>query len=231
MDQWLVHKISPEIYMDQWRSKFSRSFSLDRYWSIECSSLILTKCSFGPFGHFGPVHFPTVPRQFFEGQLCEHARLCATPWRSPEGPESIFTGNIFSEHGSESFWVGFGQFSHVQIFHLSESRLRKEGVLWIRNTPMEYCWEFHDQLWEALSGTNSEKRDVPSRTGGESILETLWKPQMPWIIGFGASQPYSRGKFQETLWKHFRGLSGIFPEFLPESPSRTGGMAHWNNSY
>ena len=27
--------------MDQWRSKFSESFSLDRYWSIECSSLQL----------------------------------------------------------------------------------------------------------------------------------------------------------------------------------------------
>ena len=26
--------------MDQWRSKFSESFSLDRYWSIECSSLL-----------------------------------------------------------------------------------------------------------------------------------------------------------------------------------------------
>ena len=25
--------------MDQWRSKFSESFSLDRYWSIEFSSL------------------------------------------------------------------------------------------------------------------------------------------------------------------------------------------------
>ena len=31
--------ISPEIRMDQWHSKFSESFSLDRYWSIECSSL------------------------------------------------------------------------------------------------------------------------------------------------------------------------------------------------
>ena len=31
--------ISPEIRMDQWRSKFSESFSLDRYWSIECSPL------------------------------------------------------------------------------------------------------------------------------------------------------------------------------------------------
>ena len=32
---------------------------------------------------------------------------------------------------------------------------------------------------EALSGTTSEKRGVPSRTGGEIILEMLWKPQMP----------------------------------------------------
>ena len=90
----------------------------------------------------------------------------------------------------------------------------------------QYCWEFHDQLWEALSGTTSEKRSAPSRTGGEIILEMLWKPQMPWIIGFGASQPYSRREFQETLWERFRGLSGVFPEFLPESASRAGGMAH-----
>ena len=36
------------IRMDQWRSKFSESFSLDRYWSIECSSLFLRLC--GGFG-------------------------------------------------------------------------------------------------------------------------------------------------------------------------------------
>ena len=28
--------------MDQWRSKFSESFSLDQYWSVECSSLPLS---------------------------------------------------------------------------------------------------------------------------------------------------------------------------------------------
>ena len=43
----------------------------------------------------------------------------------------------------------------------------------------QYCWEFHDRLGEALSGTTSEKRGAPSRTGGERILEMLWKPQMP----------------------------------------------------
>ena len=48
---------------------------------------------------------------------------------------------------------------------------------------------------------------------------------MPWIIGLGASQPYSRGEFQETLWERFRCLSRIIPEFLPGSPSRTRGMA------
>ena len=31
--------ISPGKGMDQWPSKFSESFGLDRYWSIECSSL------------------------------------------------------------------------------------------------------------------------------------------------------------------------------------------------
>ena len=35
--------------------------------------------------------------------------------------------------------------------------------------------------------------------GGERILEMLWKPQMPLIIGLGGSQPYSRGEFQEKL--------------------------------
>ena len=38
--------------MDQWRSKFSESFSLDRYWSIECSSC--TK----PF-KYPQIHFRT----------------------------------------------------------------------------------------------------------------------------------------------------------------------------
>ena len=67
-----------------------------------------------------------------------------------------------------------------------------------------------------------KKRGVPNRTGGERILEMRGKPQMPWSIGFGASQPYSQGNSKETLWERFQGLSGI----LPESPSRTGGMAH-----
>ena len=81
------------------------------------------------------------------------------------------------------------------------------------------CWEFHDQLWEVLSGTTSEKRSVLSRNGGERILEMLWKPQMPWIMGLGVSQPYSQGEFQQNLWERFRGLSGL-------SSSRTGGMAN-----
>ena len=44
------------------------------------------------------------------------------------------------------------------------------GSLLIHKYP-QYSWEFHDRLWEALSGTTSEKRSVP-------ILEMLWKPQM-----------------------------------------------------
>ena len=69
-----------------------------------------------------------------------------------------------------------------------------------------------------------KKRGVPSCTGAERILEALWKPQMPWIIGLGASQPYSRGNSR----KRSESVSGVFPEFLreflPESPTRTGGI-------
>ena len=91
----------------------------------------------------------------------------------------------------------------------------------------QYCWEFHDNSSERPSPEPLLKKEASPAVlgGGERILESLWKPQMPWIIGLGASQPYSRGKFQETLWERFWGLSGIFPAFLPESPSRTGGMA------
>ena len=47
--------------------------------------------------------------------------------------------------------------------------------------------------------------------GGENSGNALEPSnhQMPWIIGFWGSQPYSRGEFQETLWERFRG----FPEF------------------
>ena len=74
-----------------------------------------------------------------------------------------------------------------------------------------------------------KKEASPAVLGGRD-LEMLWSLPMPWIIAFGGSQPYSRGEFQETLWERFRGLSGILPEFLPESPSRTGGMAQpWSH--
>ena len=65
--------------------------------------------------------------------------------------------------------------------------------------------------WPALRGPLGNqfwKKRRPLE--GERILEMLWKPQMPWMrVGFGASQPYSRWKFQETLWDRFQGPSGI----------------------
>ena len=42
---------------------------------------------------------------------------------------------------------------------------------------------------------------------------------------WGIPAVLSRGKTLEKLWERFRGLSGIFPEFPLESPSRTGGVA------
>ena len=71
-----------------------------------------------------------------------------------------------------------------------------------------------------LSGTTL-KKEAPAAVLGWGRI--IWKPQMPLVIGLGAFQPYSRREFQQTLWERFRGRSGIFPEFLPESASRTGG--------
>ena len=86
-------------------------------------------------------------------------------------------------------------------------------VPWEIQKYLQYCWEFHDQLWEALSGTISVKRGVPSRTGGERILEMLWKPQMPWIKGFGGIPAVlSRGIPGNALRAFpgsFRNFSGI----------------------
>ena len=67
-----------------------------------------------------------------------------------------------------------------------------------------------------------KKRDAPSRTERERMLEMLWRLQTPWIVGLEGSQPYSK----KRIWEHVWSLRGSFPELLPKSPIRTGGMAH-----
>ena len=79
--------------------------------------------------------------------------------------------------------------------------------------------------WPALRGPLRNhfcKKRRPQPYWGGTILEMLWKPQMPWIIGLGASQPYSRREFQEKLWERFRRLSGIFPNFFRKVPAVLG---------
>ena len=49
--------------MDQWRSKFSESFSLDRYWSIERSSLL----------RFARKHLKTL--ELIEKNCAVHVRV------------------------------------------------------------------------------------------------------------------------------------------------------------
>ena len=83
---------------------------------------------------------------------------------------------------------------------------------------------------ERLSGTTSEKRGVPQPYWGGENSGNVWKPQMPWIIGLGAPSRTLEGNFRKRSESVSGGLSGIFPEFLPESPSRTGGMAHYCES-
>ena len=73
----------------------------------------------------------------------------------------------------------------------------------LRNT-LSTAGEFHDQLREFLSRTDSKERSVPRRTEGERIMEMLWRLQLlkPWSYRastpLGVSQLCSRGEFQET---------------------------------
>ena len=58
------------------------------------------------------------------------------------------------------------------------------------------------------------KNEASKPYWGGRILEMLWRPQMPWIIGPGGSQTYSQQEIQEKLSKRFRGLSKIVRQFF-----------------
>ena len=150
----------------------------------------------------GPRRWPCFPPLYsdFRALLC-HAELIASPlwmplFRSPPAWSLVFLMSEVVTATTDLSWK--------LIIHVSEIPPVLLGIPWpaLRGPLRNHFW----------------KKGVPSRTGVERILEMLWKPQMPLIIGLGGSQPYSRGEFQEALWERFRGLSGILPEFLPESP-------------
>ena len=99
--------------------------------------------------------------------------------RGAEAPFTAQTSPFFGENALRATSTCFGGFKWGCR---CGGRMAGTHLRYTSNTNQkhpQYCWEFHDQLWEALSGTISEKRGVPSRTGGERILEMLWKPQMP----------------------------------------------------
>ena len=60
--------------------------------------------------------------------------------------------------------------------NLGKQKQQKDHDTFSHGHP-QYCWEFLDQLREALS--TSEERGAPSRTEGERIVEMLWRLQMP----------------------------------------------------
>ena len=65
-------------------------------------------------------------------------------------------------------------------------------------------------------------RGVPSRTEGERILEMVLRHQIIELYGLGVSSRTLEGKSRKSSESVSALLSGIFLEFLPESPSRTG---------
>ena len=78
------------------------------------------------------------------------------------------------------------------------------------------------QLWEALSGTTSEKRGVPSRIGGREFWKCSGSLKCLELLGLEDPSRTPEGNSR----KRSESVPGVFPGFLPESPSRTGGMAH-----
>ena len=78
----------------------------------------------------------------------------------------------------------------------------------------QYCREFHDRLWEALSGTTSEKRGVPSRTGGgENSGNALEASNAlncrAWGIPAVLSREIPGNALRVFFWGSFRIFSGI----------------------
>ena len=84
--------------------------------------------------------------------------------------------------------------------------------------------------WPALRGLFWNHFWKKRRPGGENSGNAL-ESQMPWIIGFGRSQPYSWGEFQETLWERFRGLFRVFLEFLPGKSQPYWAYGPWEGSH
>ena len=112
------------------------------------------------------------------------------------------------------------QASRLNLSFVGEHAERREDAGKMPNLRdcLSNFMEFHDQLWEALYGTTSEKkRGIPSRTGG-GRRECSGGFECLELCCFGGSQPYSQGEFQEKLLV-FPGRFGIYPEFPQQSPS------------
>ena len=127
----------------------------------------------------------------------------------------------FAQHCMMGVYVGNCSTS----VRLDPNLLSRQGVSKHVMIYPQYCWEFHDRLWEALSGTTSEKKKRPQPYwGGVKSGNALEASNALNYRVWGIPAVLSTGIPGNAL-RAFPGFSGIFPEFLPESPSRTGGMA------
>ena len=114
------------------------------------------------------------------------------------------------------------------VFELNCNYFENNGTMTIG---VETCFSEMPSLqlgipWPALRGPLQnyiwKKRRPQPYWGGENSGNALEASNASNYRAWGIPAVLSRG--METLWERFRGLSGIFLELLPESPSRADGL-------
>ena len=154
------------------------------------------------------------------------ARLGPRFWPQ-KSPLKSLCGSLCCVHSQERRHINFVLRAQNRVFGVGFQKVYVEKVCVLFRSPSyehsvftklgflwseipQYCWEFHDRLWEAFSGTTSEKRIVPSRTGGERILEMLGAFKRLQLSGLG----YPSRTLQGNSRKNSESVSGVFPEFF-----------------
>ena len=167
--------ISPEIRMDQWRSKFSERFRLDRHWSIECSSLSKNRhlfCAF--FWRKNDPEGPQIEDLFRrkndpEGPQIEELQFRSIPWKQslggpisrdiaiPKDPNLEFFHSRLSAWNSQALRmkISFSLENFIPAWKFQSRPREFPTAVWLAwNFILD--WRFHSRLKLSIPDENLE---------------------------------------------------------------------------